>query len=448
MENTNKPLCVVVAPAATVSGYGSRSRDLIRALIALDKYTVQILNTRWGSTPMNALVAGKDDDIITRLVGQITQQPDLFIQVSVPNEFQKVGKYNIGVTAGIETTMCSAEWLEGCNRMDLVIVPSKHSKDVFVNSKYDMIDNNTKQKAGVLELKTQIEVLFEGVDTSIYKKTEELSSSVITELDLIKEKFCFLMVGHWMRGDLGEDRKNVGMLVRSFYEAFKNVSNAPALILKTSSGTFSHIDRLEILRKIEFIKDNVKGATRLPNVYVLHGDLNETEMNSLYMHPKVKAHVSLTKGEGFGRPLAEAAMSGKPIIATAWSGHIDFLKSDYSILVPGTLTDVHPSAAWDKVILKESKWFTADYGYFIGALKSVFENYEKHLESSRKTTKYMKDNFSWEIMKDKLREILQRVPAFPKMQTLNLPKLKKVESSEPQKIELPKLNLPKLKKIE
>ena len=434
MEHTNKPTCAIVAPVATVSGYGSRSRDLIRAIIALDKYQVQIISTRWGGTPINALTQGVDDDLISRLVPQLTSKPDIFIQISVPNEFQPIGNYNIGVTAGIETTMCSSDWLIGANKMDLIIVPSEHSKNVFTATKYDQINANTKVKEGLLELVKSIQVLFEGVDTSVYNKTSELSKTVVNELASIPEQFAFLYVGHWMQGDMGEDRKNVGMLIQTFLEAFKNVTDAPALILKSSGGTFSHMDRLDILKKIALIRDSVK-ARRLPNIYLLHGDMNESEMNSLYMHPKVKAHVSLTKGEGYGRPLAEAAMSGKPIIATAWSGHVDFLNKDFVTLIPGQLTNVHPSAAWDKVILQESQWFTADYGYFIGVLKDVYKNYNTYLEKSRKMPKYMKDNFSWELMKNKLAEILQQVPEFPKMQTLKLPQLKKIE-------------LPKLKKIE
>ena len=429
MENTttiNKQTAVVVAPLATVSGYGSRSRDLIRALIALDKYDVKLISTRWGNTPLNALVAGKDDDLISRLIPQLTSQPDLFIQVSVPNEFQPIGKYNIGVTAGIETTMCSAPWLEGANKMNLIIVPSQHSKDVFIHSKYDKMDEKTKQKLGELSLEKTIEVLFEGVDLNTFKKTDELSKTIVDELSVIPEQFCFLHVGHWLQGDLGHDRKDTGMLVHTFLEAFKNVVDAPALILKTSAGTFSHMDRMEVLRRIDIIKSNIK-ATRLPNIYLLHGDLTDAEMNSLYMHPKVKAHVTLTKGEGFGRPLAESAVSGKPIIATAWSGHIDFLNKDYVTLIPGKLTNVHPSAAWDNVILKESQWFTADYGYFIAVLKDVYKNYDSYLEKSRKMTKYIKDNFSWELMKTKLGEILDKIPAQPVVQKLQLPKLKKIE---------------------
>ena len=49
------------------------------------------------------------------------------------------------------------------------------------------------------------------------------------------------------------------------------------------------------------------------------------EMNSIYNHSKVKAMVSLTKGEGFGRPLLEFSLSQKPLIVSGWSGHMDFL---------------------------------------------------------------------------------------------------------------------------
>ena len=192
MENTiNKQSLAFVAPAGTVSGYGSRSRDLVRALIALDKYDIKIVSTRWGSTPLNALIAGKDDDIINRLVPQLTEQPDIFIQVSVPNEFQPIGKYNIGITAGIETTLCASQWLEGANKMNLIVVPSEHSKNVFLNSKYDMMDSQTNQKAGELKFEKEIEVLFEGIDLTVFKKTDELDKTIVEELSSIPEKFHF-----------------------------------------------------------------------------------------------------------------------------------------------------------------------------------------------------------------------------------------------------------------
>ena len=150
-----------------------------------------------------------------------------------------------------------------------------------------------------------------------------------------------MFVGHWMNGDMGEDRKNVNLLVKAFYETFKNKKKKPALILKTSGGTSSYMDRDSILNKISQIKKTVN-SKNLPNIYLLHGDFSDEEMNSLYNHSKVKAMISLTKGEGFGRPLLEFSLTKKPIITTGWSGHIDFLKPEFTTLLPGELKPVHP----------------------------------------------------------------------------------------------------------
>jgi hypothetical protein len=229
-----------------------------------------------------------------------------------------------------------------------------------------------------------------------------------------------------MQGEFGEDRKNVGLLVKAFYELFKNKKNRPALILKTSGGTVSYIDRTEILKKIEAIKKTVN-STDLPNVYLLHGEFSDEEMNELYNHPKVKAMVSLTKGEGFGRPLLEFSLTKKPIIASGWSGQTDFLKKEFTSLLGGELQNVHPSAANDWLI-KESKWFTPnpnELGYYF---KDVFENYKKYTDGAKRQAYHSKTNFSWNTMKIKINELFtQYVPDLPKKVELKLPNLKKIE---------------------
>lgn len=432
----NKPQLLLMAPVATMSGYGARSRDIATALIKSDKYEVLILPTRWGATPQNALEFDNVDhqEITKRLLAQpqLQRQPDIFIQITVPNEFQKVGKYNIGITAGIETTIASGEWIEGCNNMDLVLVSSEHAKNVLTNSKWAKIDSNTKQQIGELSCTTPIDVLFEGVDITKYFKTNELHKTVIDELDSVKEDFAFLFVGHWLNGDIGQDRKDVGMLCKVFLETFKNKAkhNQPALILKTSRSDFSPIDKKHILDKLNAICSTVKGGT-LPNIYFLHGDLSDQEMNSLYNHPKVKAHITFTKGEGYGRPLAEACMSAKPVIASDYSGHKDFLK--HSIMLRGQLNKVHPSAVWDKVILAESEWFTVDYGYASAVMKDIVENYKNYERDAKKQASLMKKEFTLDAMSEKLISILDT--KVPKQVELKLPQLKKIE-------------LPKLKKVE
>ena len=424
---------VVQSPIATRSGYGERSRDFVRALIALDKYDIKLIPTRWGSTPMNAL-SEEDTDITSRFISQLTEQPDVYIQITIPNEFQAIGKYNIGVTAGIETNQCTPQFIEGCNRMNLVLASSEHTKWVFENSKYDILNEQTKQKTGELKLTTPVEVLFEGIDLNIFKKLDSIGNTELNKtLNKIKEDFAYLFVGHWLPGDFGEDRKNVSGLIRSFLEAFKNKMNPPALVLKTSLGAPSIMDRMEVEKRINVIKQSVQ-SNSLPPIYLIYGDLSAEEMNQMYNHPKIKAHISLTKGEGYGRPLAEAAITGKPILVSDFSGHKDFLPDDMVFYIPGQMTNVHPSSANDW-LMKESQWFTADYGYVIGLMKDIEKNYKKSLEKSRKTYHHIKTNFSFDKMKEKLDTILtERIPEFPKQHELKLPKMKKIELPQMKKL--------------
>jgi glycosyltransferase involved in cell wall biosynthesis len=428
----SKPTLVVSCPVDTYSGYGARARDFVQSIIDLDKYDVKILSQRWGGTRFGYLKDHKNESLASRIVPQLTAQPDIWIQITVPNEFQKVGKYNIGVTAGIETTLCDPSWIQGCNNMDLVIVSAQHAKTVFEESKFNMQDNNTGQVTGQLALTTKVEVVFEGADIEKYTP---LALPVRLDLDDIDEQFCFLTVGHWLPGVLGEDRKNIGYTIKAFLETFKNKKAAPALILKVQAGSGTSImDRDEVLNRIDAIKKTVKG--KLPNIYLLHGEMSDAEVNELYNHGKVKAMISLTKGEGFGRPLLEFSLVNKPIIASGWSGHIDFLDNQFTKQIGGALYNVHPSAAVDKMILTESSWFRPDEALTGKALKDVFEDYKIYKELAKRQGHRSRTQFSYEKMRETLDNILtQYIPEFPKQLQLNLPQLKKIE-------------LPKLKKVE
>ena len=282
-----KPLFVISCPIDCYSGYSSRSRDLVKAIIKLDKYNVRVLPQRWGNTPWNFIEENSDEWGFLREYilpnNQLPKQPDIWMQITVPNEFQPIGKFNIGITAGIETTVCPADWIEGINRMNLTLVSSEHAKKVFEETKFEKRNQQTNALEEIIELKKPIEVLFEGCNTEIYKTIESHQVKNIN-LDSIKEQFAYLFVGHWMQGDIGEDRKNVGLLVKAFYETFKNKLNKPALILKASQVGSSYADREEILKKIKKIKKTVN-SKNLPNVYLLHGEFTDSEINELYNHP-------------------------------------------------------------------------------------------------------------------------------------------------------------------
>ena len=419
----SKPVLVFQAPVGTRSGYGERSRDLVRSLIALDKFDIKIVSTRWGATPMNALTE-LDTDILDRiLVGNLAQQPEIFMQVTVPNEFQKVGKYNIGVTAGIETNLCDHTWLEGCNRMDLVLASSEHAKAVFEGTSFDKKDSSTGQIVESLKLTTPVEVLFEGVRLNTFQKKYTGEANVAEIFDQIPEDFCFLFVGHWLSGNIGEDRKNVGLMIKLFLETFKGKGVKPALILKTSHGPASIMDRDEILKKIDAIRQTVAGQN-LPNIYLLHGELQDEDMNYLYNHPKVKTMISFTKGEGFGRPLLEFSLIKKPIIVSGWSGHMDFLNPEFTTFIFGELRNIHESAAND-MLLKESQWFNVVESSAVDAMKDIYKNYDKQIPKAKQQAHKNKQSFSIDKMQERLDEVFEKY--IPKKVELKLPKFDKIE---------------------
>jgi glycosyltransferase involved in cell wall biosynthesis len=414
-----KPFLLFRGPVKTRSGYGAHSRDLLQALYEMDLFEIKIDSCMWGSTPMTALE--KDNQfhrwIESNIINPAGVTSDFYVQVTVPNEFERRGKFNVGITAGIETTVAPKEWIDGCNRMDLVITTSKFSKEVLLSTVYNENENNTGKLIKQHKIQKPIEVLFEGVDVSTFNNEYK-------GIDLdIKEDFAYLFVGHWLKGSLGQDRKDVGMMIKCFMESFKDIEDTPALVLKTSSATFSIKERENMRRKIEEL---TKGYDNPPSVYLLFGELTNQEMNELYNHPKIKSMVSITKGEGFGRPLLEFSMTGKPIIASNWSGHKDFLPMDKAIMVGGSLTDVHESAA-DSFILKGSKWFTANYNEFAEVLRLVKNDYEKFKEKSETLREENKEKFSMEKMKDVFMNLIKPYTVQPKEHNLVLPKLTKIK---------------------
>ena len=431
----NKPLFFISCPIDTYSGYGARSRDLVRAIIQLDKYDVKIIPQMWGNTPWGFIEENLEWEFLNKHIWkypQLPKQPEIWMQITIPSEFQPMGKFNIGVTAGIETTVAPGDWVEGINRMNLTLTSSEHSKKVFLDTNMQKVDQRTNQVIGEVKVEKPIKVLFEGADTEIYKVLDKVDS--FSELSNIKEKFAFLFVGHWINGDVGEDRKNVGLLIKMFFEIFKNKKDKPALILKTSQMGSSYVDRDDILKKIKLIAKSVNSKD-LPNIYLLHGEFTDTEMNELYNHPKVKTMINLTKGEGYGRPLLEFSLTKKPIITTNWSGHTDFLKPEFTTMLPGQLTDVHPSAA-NQWLLKESQWFSVDHQQAANAMVDVFNDYKKYMDGAKRQAYKSKNEFSWDKMKDKIDELFTKyIPEFPKEVKLQLPKLKKIELPKLQKVE-------------
>lgn len=431
-----KPLCVISAPPDTYSGYGARSRDFIKALKQLkgEEWDIKILSQRWGNCPWGFIEANKEEWgwMQSMFIHQLQQQPDYWFQITVPNEFQAVGKtFSCGVTAGIETTVCDPSWIEGLNRMNLTLVSSQHAKKVFVESNFNM-QNQQGQVIKQVKLEKPVEVLFEGLDLNKYFYKGKLEKTeLVRTLDDIKEEFCYLVVGHWMQGEIGHDRKNIAYTVRSFLQAFKDKKQKPALIMKVSQAGASIMDRDEILRKLDILRRSIKGD--LPNIYLLHGEVDDSDMNDLYNHPKVKVMVSLTKGEGFGRPLLEFTQSKKIVAASGWSGHVDFLDPEFSYLLAGQIHQLHSSSVVQNMLIAESGWFQPDDGQVNKMWKDTYEDYKKFEVPGKRQAHKAKTEFSFEAMTEVLGKIIEE--KFTKVIPLKLPTLKKIELPKLQKIQ-------------
>ena len=407
-----KKTCVVSCPIDTYSGYGARSRDYVKGLIKAkgDKWDIKILSQRWGNLPFGYLADHNEVDLGSRMISQMTSRPDIWMQISIPSEFQKVSvKYNIGITAGIESSLCHEKWIEGVNNMDEVFVSSQHAKDVF----------NSHPTAKVI---TPIKVLFEGVDLDKYDNS--IVSDTI-DISTVKESFAFLFVGHWI------ERKNVSNMVHTFYRAFAGQKNAPALILKTQQQSNSLTDRTRIDTTIKSIRDTFPAGTDLPKVYVIQGDLTDEQMNELYNHKKVKAMVNLTRGEGYGRPLLEFCTTGKPIISTLWSGQKDFLNRNFVVPVPGAEA-VIPDQHTNEWIVKGGSWYEANLDAAGQKMLEVWQNYSKFTQKGKQQMKYATSKFSMDKMNNLIAEYVEAADkAVP----------------EQVQLQLPKLQLPKLQKI-
>jgi glycosyltransferase involved in cell wall biosynthesis len=424
---------VISSPLATQSGYGHHAREFVTNALELmgnaelgdDAWDIKLVSMPWGGTPMTYPLPPAMQQ---RLIGlPLQQKPEVWVQITVPNEFQPVGAYNIGVTAGTEGDICPTEWIECINRMNVVVVPSEFTKKVF---------EDTAEKNG-LTITCKLHVISEYYREVVYSTetpSAQNATKIIPALNDIPESQAFLAVGHWLSGQMGEDRKNLSGLIYAFLDTYKNKKNAPALVLKSSGATYSVTDRFSIQQRINQIQD-LFPTKRLPNVYLLHGDLSDDEMNALYNHPKIKAMVSFTKAEGFGRPLLEFTTTGKPIIAPHYSGQADFLNKEFICALPGQLTDIHPSAQ-NQFLIAGAKWFTVDYKYAGKMMQEVLKNYKKWIGLAKRQRYHVSQNFTKTAVQQQYDALFNQV-------------IHKDLEAVPKQVQLklPKLDLPKLQKV-
>tara|TARA_R100000234_G_C5003749_1_gene181571 strand:+ start:5745 stop:7010 length:1266 start_codon:yes stop_codon:yes gene_type:complete len=408
-----KKKILVKAPVLTRSGYGEHSRFILQALRSReDLFDIYVVPLNWGQTSW-IIESDEDREWVDKAILETTKylhefnndhgnqgkKPfDISLQVTIPNEWEDLATKNIGVTAGIETTKVAPAWIEKAKMMDKIIVPSKHSRDIYNNTAYQATNNITKE---TLLFKNDTEISVVPYSSRKFKPAK-------INLDF-ETDFNFFTVSQW------SPRKNIENTIKWFIEEFYDNSNV-GLVVKTNLAKNCLMDREVCFERIKSLLSEYK--ERECKVYLLHGHMSDEELAAVYKHPKVKSYYTLTHGEGFGLPIFEAACQGLPVIAPSWSGHCDFLFAPSSrgknsrakshfLKVEYDLEVIPEHVAWDGVIEKDSMWCVPRQGSAKMALRNMYKNHEKHKTAAKKLQKWALKEFSPEKLYKEVINILE-----------------------------------------
>jgi len=375
-----KKKVLVRGPLLSQSGYGNHSRQIFKWLKSKKDVEVYTQVLSWGITPWLIDIHAEDGLMGQVMEASINAMPsdiDISYQIQLPNEWDpKLAKFNVGVTAAVETDICNASWIDRCNQMDSVVVPSSFTK-------------GTLERSG--DCKTPITVIPESFFDEICTEDKVL------DLDL-STSFNFLVFGMLTGQNPKTDRKNLFYTIKWLLEEFKNEKDV-GIILKTSSGRSTKIDR-KVTQKIvkQVVKEVRKGD--FPKINLLHGSMTNSEVAALYRNPSIKALVSLTRGEGYGLPILEAAASNLPIVATNWSGHLDFLRKGRFVAVDYTMKKIDESRVDGSVFIQNARWAEPSEKDAKKRLRKLYESYEKPKEWANDLGEKLRSELTHEKVSD------------------------------------------------
>lgn len=331
---------ILRAPSLCQAGYGVHARQVARWLFELQdsKNNIEVIcePLPWGVTPWLTNPEA-ENGLVGRIIQSTKQLPhyDVSIQLQLPNEWNPfLADYNIGLTAAVEADRCNPAWISAANRMDLVIVPSEFVKSVFTNTG---------------EIKTRLEV----VPESFISECLNDSIKSLDELPL-ETDFNFLIFSQFTGNSPNNDRKNIAYTIKWLNEVFSDKPNV-GVVIKTNMARQTVLDEINCTTVLTKIVEETRKGTG-PKFYLLHGEMTNEEIIGLYKHPKIKALISLTHGEGFGLPILEAATCGKPVIVTNWSAHTEFLSQGKFIKIDYNMVPVHQSRVDGQIYLEGFKW--------------------------------------------------------------------------------------------
>jgi len=370
------------APALSMSGYGTHARQVFRWLENKNvDLSVELLN--WGITSWH-VNPDAENGLIGRIMtvsGPINRNPDVVISLQLPNEWPTLqpvpGQKHIGISAIVETDRCNPAWVTACNKMDRVIVPTKFTKEVLKASG---------------NLTTDVRVVHESFPDEIFTVNEGL------ELPEVTTTTNFLVVGQLTSGRPEMDRKNIFYTVKWFCEAFAGRQDV-SLIIKTNIGTNSSLMRKQLHDVFRKLLSEVRKGM-FPRIHLMTGEMTTAEMVSLYKSKKISALVSLTRGEGFGLPILEAAACDVPVICTSWSGHLDFMSMGKFVGVNYSLAEIPESRIDNSIFVRGAKWAEPVEADFKAKIVKFAKKQDAPIEWANSLGQKLRTEFSFNAISD------------------------------------------------
>ena len=405
-----KKTILVKGPVLSRSGYGEQARFALRALRAReDLFDIYLFNIPWGRTGqiieaneerlwINQTLLKTHERLATVSGGNF----DISLQVTVPNEFEKIAALNIGYTAGIETTRVAHEWIESSNaHMDKIITVAEHGKKVFENTKYNVQNSQTGHEIENWGLEVPVEVVNYSVRAT--------GPATPIDIDFTTDK-NFLVVSQW------GPRKNVENTIKWFVEEFKDDEDV-GLVLKTNTASDCILDRERTFTATERMLKHHCPPDLKCKVYVVHGDLAESQLTWLYRHPTMKALINIGHGEGFGLPLFEAACNGLPLVTPTWSGQMDFIckpnkkgkRVPLVVKVDYDLGPIPPHAVWKGILVEGSMWAYSKETSYKRAIRECLTKEKHHRNRAKSLQKYILENFTSEILYKKFTDAIYKL---------------------------------------
>ena len=389
-----KKKVILRAPLLTNSGYGIHSRQLFDWLYNRADVDLTVECLQWGNTSW-ILDGEEENGMINKIMTcskPINQDFDISFQVQLPDEWKNdLAKKNIGVTALVETDRCSQEWVAKCNQRDEIIVPSTFTKNVLKRSGITM---------------KPVTVIPEWYNNQILNRSLMAKTLNDSRFDAIKKPFNILVVGTLTSQKPEDDRKNLVNTIKWITEEFSDNDDV-GIVLKTSFGKGSTADKQLCKEYLRKLKSDLGLSKDSHMLNLLHGNMSAVEIASLYHHKNIKMYASATRGEGYGLPLIEAAVAGLPIVATGWSGHLEFLNKQLFNPVDYELVQIEKSRVDGRIFVEGVKWANVVESSFKEQIRKVYEDYRTSKDNANKLMKEVRVNFSAFNIKEKYNRLFE-----------------------------------------